>query len=865
MNPEEARELRHELRTPVNHIIGYSEMLIEEAEEQGYDTLIPDLERIRVAGRQLLGLIDESLDPSRDPSIPRPDLYAPLREVLACSQAARARAEGHERADIIPDLRKIDGAADYLLALIEYTLDTIAAPDADPADSTSDAAGIYDAIAIPPAHEHSPASERGDRPAGGNLLVVDDNELNRDMLSRRLERLGYSVATAEGGLRALEMLREGTFDLLLLDIMMPDLNGYEVLERIKADERLRLLPVIVLSALDEIESAVRCIEIGADDYLPKPFDSVLLQARIGACLEKKRLRDLEDQHLRQIQREKKRVDDLLHVVIPIGVALTAEKDYNRLLERILLEAMRLCNADGGTLYLRTDDGRLRFEIIQNRSLNIALGGTTGKEVPFAPLRLYNETTGEPNHHYVVTHAALTGRSISIPDAYDADGFDFDGTKSFDRQTGYRSQSFLNVTLKNNLNQVIGVLQLINAVEPATGQVIAFDQHLQQMIESLSSLAAAALEAYRREQRLRREIEELRIEIDEVKKARQVADITETDYFQQLQQKARHLRAEISSARDSLIAGPQGRSPGERAAALASARRLMRTGQNGQTFYTVNGQRIHVHEEGQPHRKIALLIHGWSSSWYALSPLLSVLRDRYRCVVVDLPGYGESPPGPQRATIAGYADLLAELLQQLTDQPAVLVGHSMGGMISLTMALNYPRLIERMVLLCPTISGRLSMFINMFISPITVLERFPVASRVVAALEPQFLSVTDRLMRPASFAERSGITEADYHRLRADARRPGQGRVRAECFWAMRRGDLRGRLSRISVPSLVLWGMEDNTVPLRDASVVADEWPQAELRVIPKAGHWPQFETPDVTLRHIRAFLSTPLKLLTVEF
>jgi pimeloyl-ACP methyl ester carboxylesterase len=278
-------------------------------------------------------------------------------------------------------------------------------------------------------------------------------------------------------------------------------------------------------------------------------------------------------------------------------------------------------------------------------------------------------------------------------------------------------------------------------------------------------------------------------------------------------------------------------------------------------YTVGTQDIHVREEGTNNGDTAILIHGWSSSWYAMSPLLPILNRRYRCLAVDLPGYGDSPRLPERTTIAGYADILAALIRNVSDKPVVLVGHSMGGMISLTLALRHPDLVERMVLLCPTISGQLSLFINLFISPITVLERFSVASRFVAALEPQLLSVTDRLMRPASFAERTGISEADYHQLRADARRPGQGLVRAETFWAMRDGDLRGQLKQIKAPALVLWGMEDNTVPLRDASVVADEWPDAELRVIPKAGHWPQFETPDFTQRAIRGFLSTPIKLL----
>jgi pimeloyl-ACP methyl ester carboxylesterase len=282
-------------------------------------------------------------------------------------------------------------------------------------------------------------------------------------------------------------------------------------------------------------------------------------------------------------------------------------------------------------------------------------------------------------------------------------------------------------------------------------------------------------------------------------------------------------------------------------------------------YTINDQPIVVREEGSS-RRVALLIHGWSSSWYALSPLMPMLSERFRCLALDLPGYGDSPRMRERTTIAGYADLLAGLIQQVSpDQPVTLIGHSMGGMISLTLTQRHPQLVERMVLLCPTISGKLSLFINMFISPITLLERFRLTSWLVGALEPQMLSVTDRLMRPASFAERTGISEADYHRLRADARRPGQGRVRAECFRAMREGDLRGRLGQIKVPALVIWGMEDNTVPLRDASVVDDEMPDADLRVLTRAGHWPQFEKPDLTERYVRAFLSTPIKLLKVQF
>ena len=126
-----------------------------------------------------------------------------------------------------------------------------------------------------------------------NVLVVDDIEMNRDMLSSLLEADGHKATVAENGRLALEAIKSNPYDLILLDVMMPEMNGYQVLEQLKSDANLRAIPVIVLSALDEIGSVVRCIELGAEDYLPKPFDPVLLRARIGACLEKKRLRDQE--------------------------------------------------------------------------------------------------------------------------------------------------------------------------------------------------------------------------------------------------------------------------------------------------------------------------------------------------------------------------------------------------------------------------------------------------------------------------------------------------------------------------------------------------------------------------------------------
>ena len=180
-------------------------------------------------------------------------------------------------------------------------------------------------------------------------------------------------------------------------------------------------------------------------------------------------------------------------LIEIGIALSAERDTSRLMETILLEAKSLSNADGGTLYLSDKDGNLKFEIMRTDSLNIAMGGTTGKEITFLPVRLYDPDTGKENRSNVASSTALTGESINIQDAYDSQDYDFTGTKKFDEGTGYRSQSFLTVPMKNSQDDVIGVLQLLNAQAPDSGEVIPFGSDIQPLIEALASQAAVALD------------------------------------------------------------------------------------------------------------------------------------------------------------------------------------------------------------------------------------------------------------------------------------------------------------------------------------------------------------------------------------
>lgn len=186
---------------------------------------------------------------------------------------------------------------------------------------------------------------------GPAILIVDDNENNRYTLERRLKREGYeNFGIAENGRQALEILAERPIDLVLLDITMPEMNGYQVLEEMKSDMALRGIPVIVISAIDDMDSVARCIEMGAEDYLPKPFNKVLLKARVAASLEKKKLRDQETTYLDRLEGEKKRADDLLRAILPPG-AVRELKTTNEVKSRRYDDvAVLFCDVVGFTRY-----------------------------------------------------------------------------------------------------------------------------------------------------------------------------------------------------------------------------------------------------------------------------------------------------------------------------------------------------------------------------------------------------------------------------------------------------------------------------------------------------------------------------------
>ncbi|HWP36662.1 MAG TPA: response regulator [Gemmatimonadales bacterium] len=284
LTPQAVAELRHDLRTPVNHIVGYAEMLLEDSTDPAYATCRAALQETLGAARDVLALINATLAPTRA-TVDRRELdmlYDSLRQPQHRIQQAigglLAAAQTPPGATAVDDLRKILAAADRL----------VPAP-APPASLASRAASAQ------------PAAPSG-AAAAARILVVDDQEDNREVLRRRLEREGYVVDCAEHGRAALARMAERPADLVLLDVMMPEVDGYAVLQELKSAPATRDVPVIMISALDDMPSIVRCIERGAEDFLPKPFDPILLRARISASLEKKRLRDQEKRYLEEVQR-----------------------------------------------------------------------------------------------------------------------------------------------------------------------------------------------------------------------------------------------------------------------------------------------------------------------------------------------------------------------------------------------------------------------------------------------------------------------------------------------------------------------------------------------------------------------------------
>jgi class 3 adenylate cyclase len=296
------------LIAPVHTLIELAGMMLADARERGQEEFRADLEKIHTAGHILLTRFHELLDPvhlaeaAQDSlRMLRHDLRTPLTHILGYCELWLEDAEMFFLDSFVEDLRELHELGQRMLTRLDDVVHLLEHPSRE---------DFHRDVEL--------ASPTWRRQAGetGAILVVDDDDYNRDLLSRLLRREGHTVACADSARQAMALIASQLFDLILLDVRMPDTNGVQTLAALKADERYRHLPVIMISACDEMDIAVRCIEMGAEDYLPKPFNPVLLKARVSAGLEKKRLRDREVRFIQQIQQEQKRSDDLLHVIFP---------------------------------------------------------------------------------------------------------------------------------------------------------------------------------------------------------------------------------------------------------------------------------------------------------------------------------------------------------------------------------------------------------------------------------------------------------------------------------------------------------------------------------------------------------------------
>jgi phosphoserine phosphatase RsbU/P len=287
-----AAQVRHDLRNPLSDILGFCDVLREEAVERKLDHLLAEFALIHEAAARIFADVNHALSPENlkhrttDFNALEAMILLHAEKILSTTESLSTKCDLLEPNSFGDDLLRITSSARRLRDAVPALLARIREA---PGDLLSAAGRV-----LSPESDTTRFQVRSGLTAeAASLLVVDDNESNRALLARRLRRQRFTVVLAENGRQALDKLRLRKFDLVLLDVIMPEMDGYQVLAAMKSDEALRHIPVIMVSALDDLDVLARCIEAGAEDYLAKPFDPILLKARIDSCLDKKRLHDQE--------------------------------------------------------------------------------------------------------------------------------------------------------------------------------------------------------------------------------------------------------------------------------------------------------------------------------------------------------------------------------------------------------------------------------------------------------------------------------------------------------------------------------------------------------------------------------------------
>jgi serine phosphatase RsbU (regulator of sigma subunit) len=332
-------QLRQELGMPINAIIGYSEIIIEEIAEINQDVAyIQELEQIRACGLELLASVNTFFDPARltkdwqdlqeiisNPQL-RTQLEKPTQVVIDRSQQLMSL----EDKNFVLEVEQINRAAKQLLQEIQGLIE-VATSEIELLEDT-----VLDISTNPILDRFSVDKHQlAETTRGYTVLVVDDSIINREILADQVKAEGYQTAIAKDGKQAIQMIQTGAFDLILLDIIMPEIDGYQVLKWIR-NSPWKHIPTIMISALEQMDSVVKCIEMGAEDYLTKPFNSTLLKARLGACLEQKRLRDLESIYVRQLAKANQKISQFNNCLQVENTRLSSELEVTQRLQKMLL-------------------------------------------------------------------------------------------------------------------------------------------------------------------------------------------------------------------------------------------------------------------------------------------------------------------------------------------------------------------------------------------------------------------------------------------------------------------------------------------------------------------------------------------------
>ena len=358
------KKFKHDLKNPINAMIGYSEYILEEIDSDEYIIHITDINSISKTCKFINDKIEQLLiiNNSDNESLDVDNLQFELRSLL-CSVIGLIEIindkteETNEENEFNDCVNKIYLSCKSMLVIVENIKTYIKI------DKSIDKINGLESL---PQHDYKLKHERIDTiQYKGKILIIDDDPLNSELMDKILSKLNHDITTANNAKDALKEIRSSKFDLVLLDIIMPDVNGIELLQKIKKNNDYYETPIIMLSALDDLNSIVDCINLGAADYITKPIDKVLLQARINNCLERKEYRDKEKKSLNKIKEEEKKNNDLLLNIMPASIAERLKSGESNIADRFSDVSVLFADISGFTQYSSNISPKVIVEKLNN--------------------------------------------------------------------------------------------------------------------------------------------------------------------------------------------------------------------------------------------------------------------------------------------------------------------------------------------------------------------------------------------------------------------------------------------------------------------------------------------------------------------